>query len=290
MSLTELFCEVDDFCQRFEPQWQAYRLDEGQRQRQRRGHLTLSETMTLLIHFHQSAYRNFKHYYTDYVAVHLRAAFPTLISYSRFVGRLGEALGPLCAYLSTRKAPPTGLAFVDATALAVCDNRRIRSHRVFEGLAARGKTSMGWFYGFKLHLIINDQGGLLAYQLTAGNTDDRTPLLALCRGLYGKLFGDKGYISQAKTEALAEQGVELITRRRRTMKPKPLSDFDRSMLKHRSIIETIFDQLKNISHIEHSRHRSPLHFLINVIAGLIAYTWQAKKPALKIHSTYPALA
>ena len=103
MSLTELFCEVDDFCQVFEPLWDQQRLGDGQRQRCRAGQLTLSETMTIMIHFHQSAYRNFKHYYQNHVAVQLRAAFPKLISYSRFVARLGDTLGPLCVYLMTRR-------------------------------------------------------------------------------------------------------------------------------------------------------------------------------------------
>lgn len=281
MSLTKLFCEVDDFCMVFEPLWHRELLGKGQRRRQRAGQMTLSEMMTILIHFHQSAYRDFKHYYQRHVAVQLRCAFPDLISYSRFVGRMSEAWGPLSVYRTTRRDTPTGLAFVDSTSLAVCDHHRLHSHRVFEGLAARGKTSMGWFFGFTLHLTVNERGGLLAFKLTPGNTHDQTPLLDLCRGLHGKLFGDKGYISQAKTDALARLGVELITKRRRNMKPQTLQAFDKAVLRRRAIIETLLDQFKNISQIEHSRHRSPIHFVINVIAGLIAYTWQPKKPVAR---------
>ena len=282
MSLTELFCEVDDFCTVFEPIWHRQLLTAGFRQRHRSGRLALSEVMTLMIHFHQSAYRDFKHYYEHHVKVRLRAAFPKLVSYTRFV-----ELIPQCAYLTSCYDSPTGLAFVDATPLAVCHNRRISRHRVFKGLAERGKTSMGWFFGFKLHIVVNDRGGLLAFKLTAGNVDDRAPLIGLCQGLWGKLFADKGYISQAKTTQLAKQGLELITQVRRNMKPVERDEFDQVLLRRRSLVETIFDQLKNISQVEHSRHRSPINFMINVVAGLIAYTWQPKKPSLNIETSYP---
>ena len=243
--------------------------------------------MTLMIHFHQSAYRDFKHYYEYYVKVSLRTAFPKWVSYTRFVELIPQALGPLCADLTSRCDTATGLAFIDATAVAVCHNRRLSRQRVFAGLAERGKTSMGWFFGFKLHVVINDRGGLLGFKLTAGNVDDRVPLIGLCQGLWGKLFADKGYISQAKAADLAEQGLELITQVRRNMKPVERDEFDQALLRRRSLVETIFDQLKNISQIEHSRHRSPVNFMVNVISGLIAYTWQPKKPSLNIATSYP---
>ena len=106
-----------------------------------------------------------------------------------------RALVPLCCYLHTRKGRCTGIAFIDSTPLAVCDNRCIETHKVFEGIATRGKTSMGWFYGFKLHLIVNDEGELLAFRLTPGHVDDRKPVPSLVQGLFGQLVGDRGYIS-----------------------------------------------------------------------------------------------
>jgi len=143
-------------------------------------------------------------------------------------------------------------------------------------------SSMGWFYGFKLHLIVNEQGELLAVQLTPGNVDDRKPLAEMSKNLFGKLFGDKGYLSQALFEALYERGLELITSLRKGMKPQLMRLTDRLLLRKRFIIETITDQLKNVSQIEHTRHRSPTNFAVNLIAGLIAYTHQPKKPAIRL--------
>jgi Transposase DDE domain len=148
--------------------------------------------------------------------------------------------------------------------------------------AARGKTSVDWFYGFKLHLVINDEGELLGVKITAGNVDDRDPVPELVRALFGKLFGDRGYISQALFEQLWEQGVQLITKLRKNMKNKLLPLFDKLLLRKRSIIETVNDQLKNISQIEHSRHRSPFNFFVNLMAGLVAYTFREKKPSLNL--------
>lgn len=279
-SLLELFCDIDDFCQQFVPDWNRRQLESGERQRQRAKRLTLSESMTILVHFHRSSYRCFKHYYL-YHRQWLLSAFPELLSYSRFVSLMPTTLIPLCVYLMGRRGGQTGISFVDATSIAVCHNRRIHSHKVFKKVAKRGKTSTGWFYGFKLHLVINDQGELLAFQVTPANTDDRAPVPKLARGLVGKLFGDKGYISKKLFETLMEQGLQLITRVRKNMKNQLLALEDKLLLRKRALIETVNDQLKNISQIEHTRHRSVANFMVNLICGLIAYTWQPKKPSLK---------
>ena len=280
MSLLELFCAVDDFWQAFEPDWRQQRLATGERQRQRSGRLSDSEVMTIVIHFHQARYRDFKTYYTQYVQQHLRCDFPHLISYGRFIQRLPALLQPLCVFLHTQLGACTGIAFIDSTALAVCDNRRIHRHRVFDGLAARGKTSMGWFFGFKLHLLVNDRGELLAVRLTPGNIDDRKPVPTLVKQLFGKLFGDKGYLSQPLRDQLRAHGVELITRLKSNMKNRLMSLGDKLLLRKRAVIESIIDQLKNISQIEHTRHRSPVNFMVHLVAGLLAYCFQPKKPSL----------
>jgi hypothetical protein len=278
MDIVALFCDLDDFCQGFEPWMHTQMLTV--RQRQRPPTLHLSEVMTILVLFHLQGYRNLKQFYCEYVCVHLRSEFPHLVSYSRFVELQRDALLPLCAYLHRRKGRCTGISFIDATALAVCHNRRIHSHRVFAHWAARGKTSVDWFYGFKLHLVVNDEGELLAVCLTPGNTDDRVPVRDLVEGLWGKLFADKGYISQLLTETLFDQNLYLVTKLKRNMRNKLMPLLDKLLLRKRSIIETITDQLKNISQIEHTRHRSLWNFLGNVAAGLIAYTWRPTKPSL----------
>lgn len=285
MSILELFCSVDDFWMQFAPKWQSELLAAGQRQRLRATQMHPSEMMTILILFQQSHYRTFKAYYTEYVQRHLRSEFPTLVSYQRFIELMPTLLVPLVAYLHTQLGQCTGISFIDSTKLAVCHNARIHQHRVFEGRAARGKTSVGWFYGFKLHLVVNDEGDLLAFCLTPGNVDDRRPVLKLAKRLFGTLFGDKGYLSQPLAEQLlVTQGLRLITKLRKKMHNRLLTLSDKLLLRKRAIIETINDQLKNICQIEHSRHRSPINFLVHLIAGLIAYCHQPKKPSLRLQS------
>ena len=221
--------------------------------------------------------------------VHLTQDFPHLVSYTRFVALIPGVLLPLLAYLQSRYGPCTGISFIDSTSLSVCDPKRINQHRVFATDARRGKTSMGWFYGFTLHLAVNDRGDLLACCLTSGNVDDRTPVPQLVKRLRGKLFGDRGYISAPLTQLLFEQGLQLITRLRKNMKNQLMPLSDKLLLRKRAIIESIIDQLKNISQIEHSRHRSPTNFVVHLLAGLIAYSHQDKKPGLHLDA-HPLLA
>lgn len=281
MSLLELFCDVDDFCTTFDAWASQQQLPSG-RKRGPKASLSTSEIITLLIHFHQRGYRDFKSYYQKHVQRYLQQEFPGLVSYSRFVELIPKVALTLCAYLQQRFGNCSGIAFVDSTPIAVCHNRRIKRHKVFKNLAAHGKSSMGWFYGFKLHLIVNEQGELLAVHLTPGNVDDRKPLPQMCSGLFGKRFGDKAYLSQALFEQLFEQGLELITSLRKNMKGQLMLLSDRVLLRKRFIIETINDQLKNVSQLEHTRHRSPANFAVNLLAGLVAYTLQPKKPSIRL--------
>jgi hypothetical protein len=291
-SLLELFVSVDDFCQVFLPFWKRKLMQDGSKKRNRPGQLSTSEIMTIMIYFHQSHYRHFKAYYTEHVSRHLRREFPKLVSYERFVILMPSVLGPLSAYLKSLYGRCHGISFIDSTALLVCDNHRIHNHKVFEGIAERGKGSMGWFFGLKLHLVINDCGELLACQITPGNVDDRKPVPALCNRLFGKLIADRGYISQPLFEQLLDTfNVQLITRIKKNMKNRLIPMIDKLLLRKRAIIESVVDQLKNISQIEHTRHRSPINAFINIIAGLIAYCLQPKKPSLGIIPTgLPLLA
>lgn len=286
-SLVELFVHVDDFCQAFLPTWEKQLLQSGFIQRRRERSLSLSEVMTILIHFHQSHYRNFKAYYCEHVLLHLRREFPGLVSYTRFVDFIPSALLPLCAYFRhTCLGDCTSLSFIDSTSLEVCLTQRIASHKVFAGFAERGKTSTGWFFGFKLHLVINDRGELLNVQLTPGNVDDRKPVPRLVRKLFGKVFGDKGYVSKPLYELLRQTlGVQLVTKLRSNSKNRlPMSLIDRILLRKRALVETVIDQLKNISQIEHPRHRSVANFMVNLMSGLIAYARQPKKPSLGLEA------
>jgi len=283
--LTDLFCHVDDFCQAFLPHWHRLQLENGERKRNRKRRMSESEIMTIIIAFHMSHQRDFKNFYLGIIRRYHLNDFPTLLSYTRFLEVMPSVLVPLSSFFTHVKGEPTEIEFIDSTSIKVCHNLRIPRHKVFKGTAARGKGTMGWFYGFKLHIVTNHLGDIVAAKLTPANTDDRKPVRELSKGLLDKLYADKGYISKALTEDLREEGVTLITTHRKNMKPKVLAAWDRAMLSKRFIIETINDQLKNISQIEHSRHRSLHGFMLNLLGGLVAYCLKPEKPSLNITNT-----
>jgi Transposase DDE domain len=286
MDMVTMFCEIDDFCRsllaREHPQLPAR---SGQQKGRGRG-LSLSEVMTIVVFFHVSHYRTFKHFYQGRMLTQGRAEFPSLPSYNRFVELIPMTLVPLCSFMQTRKGQPTGIQFIDSLPIRVCHNRRIHSHKVFAGFAQRGKSSMGWFYGFKLHLVINEQGEVLGLTLTPGQVDDRRPVAKLVRQLWGKLFGDRGYLSQELFEQLWADGLQLITKLKRNMKGKLMPMIDKLLLRKRALIECVNDQLKNVSQIEHTRHRSATNGIVNILAAVVAYTFQPKKPALDLFTKH----
>lgn len=238
--------------------------------------------MTIEIAFHISAYKNFKTFYLEVVSCYWRKAFPNLVSYNRFVEWQPSTLIPLMVYLRSRLGSSTGIGFIDSTSLKVCHNRRIKQHKVFKAIAKRGKTSVDWFYGFKLHLAINHQGELLNVALTTGNVDDRKPVKELLKGQYGQFFGDKGYISADLARDLRDSNVILVTKFKKKMKNKLMTMLDKQLLRKRAIVESVIEQLKHISQIEHSRHRSPTNFVVNLLAGLIAYCHRPTKPSIAL--------
>lgn len=282
--LLNIFYDIDNFCKAFIRFWQRFLIRSGEATRIKPSRLCLSEIMTIAVNFHLSGFRTFKDYYTKHVCRYLHNEFPHLVSYNRFVELMQGALIPLAVYLKRcRLAKATGISFIDSTTLKVCHNRRIHQHKVFGELAQRGKTSMGWFYGFKLHLIVNEKGDLLSVALTPGNVDDRNLSLMkkLTKSVTGKLFGDKGYLSKKLFNFLLRKGIQLFTKLRNNMKNKLMPLFDKLLLRKRAMIESINDELKNICQIEHTRHRSPVNFLTNLFSGLIAYTFFPKKPSVR---------
>ena len=282
MKLLELFCSIDDFWETFKTEWEKHLIGTDKSKRGPEPRLSISEMLTIVILFHQSNYRTFKHFY-HYVSVHMRRDFPCLISYSRFVFLMKDLFIPLFAYLLNRSGSLTGISFVDSTPIQVCKQKRVKRNKVFKGFAKVGKTSIGWFYGFKLHIIINEKGEILSFLVTPGNVSDISVLDRLSKGIFGKIFGDKGYISSKLGNSLFARGLELFTTLRSNMKEKLMSLKDKALLRKRSLIETVNDQLKNISQIEHSRHRSVSNFLVNLLSGLVAYSHQEKKPSLNLY-------
>ena len=283
MSIVSLFCEIHDFFMMYETYLSPHCLAKKtpSERRGRRRSLHASEVMTLLVAFHESNYRTLKHFYERHVCVYWCAEFPNLVSYSRFVQLQQEVLTLLTLYLYTRLGACSGISFVDSTPLCVCDNRRISKHRVFIADAQRGKTSMGWCYGFKLHLIINDAGELLSFLFTPANTDDRHPLATLvATGVFGNLYADRGYISKDLRQMLSKRGINLVYKVRKNMQPLPLSVADEVLLKKRVLIESVIKELKTQTQLEHTRHRSLKNFQVNAIAALIAYQSLENKPSL----------
>jgi len=284
--ITDIFCLVDEFMIEFEAHLDHHSIGKKPK---RKPKLSMSEVMTIMILFQLSGIRCFKWFYNQYLKRHLSNEFPCLVSYNRFVELQKKALFPMAVFAKTcTLGDCTGISFADSTPIRVCKNKRIFNHKVFDGIATRGKSTMGYFFGFKLHIIVNELGQILDFQITQANVDDRTPLKEnLLKRIWGKLYGDKGYVSKKLTEVLFEDGIHLITGIRKNMKNTLMPLFDKIMLRKRSIIETINDQLKNICMIEHSRHRSFHNFLNNILAGIIAYSFLPKKPSVKFYHFIP---
>lgn len=291
--LTEVFCLIDDVCKVFDLHLSHRSLTNPRRPWLTRSpSLALSEIATILVLFHLSNYRTFKHFYKNEVLARLRREFPGLVSYNRFVELKSRCAGLLATLSRLLAGTHTGTTFVDSTPLAVCHNRRIHRHKTFAGLAERGVSSMGWFYGLKLHLAINERGEVLRFQVTAGNVHDSVPLLGgLLKGLQGKVFGDRGYVlGTEKLSKLSRQGIRLIAKLRRNMKPRDYTAEEKKILRRRNLIETVIGLLKNTCQIDHTRHRSPANACTNLLAGIVAYCLLPEKPAMSPVKMTSALA
>lgn len=287
--VTELFCMADDFCKFFDAMMKKYTLkSDNKRAYHRDSTMSKSEIMLIMILFHDSGYRCLKHFYVEKVCKHLRHLFPKVVSYNRFVELEKQVAVPLALFIKKiLLGKCTGISFVDSTPLRVCRNQRIHIHKVFKGIAQRGKCSMGWFFGFKLHLICNEKGEVLNFIITPGDVDDRKPLeyKAFVEFIYGKLVGDKGYIGKNLFQRLFVDGIQLITKLKSNMKGALMSVSDKLLLRKRAIIETVNDELKNIAQVEHSRHRNFENFIVNMLGAIAAYCVFPKKPCIHVQRT-----
>jgi len=279
--ITEIFCIVDEFCKEFDQLVDKHLLGNPSK---RPSTMSKSEVITITILFQLSGFRTFKHFYIYYLQKHMRNDFPNTVSYNRFTELMQQSLMPMTLFLKTYcLGDCSGISFVDSTPIRVCKPKRIKNNKVFKGIATTGKSTMGWFHGFKLHIVINDKGEILNFTITQANVDDRTPLKkkSFLNKIYGKLYADKGYIGKDLMQILFTDGLHLITHIKNNMKNSLMTMSDKILLRKRSVIETVNDELKNICQIEHSRHRSFTNFLSNIVAGLIAYSFLPKKPSIK---------
>lgn len=283
--VTDIFIIVDEFCKNFEQTTKNFLLGKPSK---RPPVMATSEVISILLLFHLSGFKCFKHFYLFYVCKHMKDDFPKSVSYNRFVELSQSVIMPMTIFVKTCcLGACTGISFVDSTPIRVCKNKRIKRNKVFKDIAAVGQSTVGWFYGFKLHIVINDKGEILNFAITQANVDDREPLKNenFLKSIFGKLFGDKGYISKELANILFIDGIQLVTGIRNNMKNSLMSMNDKILLRKRAVIETVNDELKNMCQVEHSRHRSFTNFIVNLIAGLAAYSFFPKKPSISYQTT-----
>ena len=282
--ITEIFCLIDDFVKTLPlKNNNTLKSDDNKKHRNRKGKMSESEMITIIILFQMSGYRTFKHFYLSHVCINLRKEFPSLVGYSRFIDNSKNCAFIMLLFMHSILSTCTGISFMDSTSINICHSKRISRNKTFKGVAQRSKTTMGWFFGFKLHLIINDVGEIISFSISKGNVDDRIPVPKMIKKIFGKIFADKGYLGKDLFEKLFEQGIHLITGIRKNMKNKLMLMTDKILLRKRFIIETINDKLKNECQIEHTRHRSFTGFIINLIAGLISYQLSPNKPKIRMN-------
>lgn len=270
--LTRIFCQIDDFCKEFGCYMKSRLLPTNSAGT--RGpvcSLSDSEIMTILVFFQSSGYRNFKMFYTGFLATYFHQAFPKLPSYPRFIQIMNRVILQLILFSQFNSGKKTGIYYVDSTCLPTCHLKRSKRHKTFEEIAQYGKTSVGWFFGLKLHLVINNYGELIAFKITQGNEHDAKASESLLQLLQGLAFGDKGYIGKELFSRLLKKGLKLITRVRKNMKPSGLSSLEKQLLDQRGIIETVIGHLKHHYHVWHTRHRSVVNAMTHLLAAIAAY-------------------
>lgn len=271
--LVTIFCEIDDFCNELDKHSQHYLLSGPTKgTRGPACGLSISEIMTILVMFQMSRFRDFKNFYTGFLGLYYKRCFPKLPSYERFVNLINRAIFPLTIFTQLKAGKQTGIYYIDSSCLPVCHLKRSKRHQTFDSIAQYGKTSVGWFFGLKLHIVINDQGELLAFKITRGSKSDSQEALPLLKSLKDLAFGDKGYLGKKIFEELISGGLKLITRKRKNMKGSlELSDYEKQLLNQRGMIETVIGHLKHCYQVWHTRHRSIINAMTHLVAALAAY-------------------
>jgi hypothetical protein len=282
LKIIEIFIDCDNFSIEFENYLSKTSLPKS-KHASNKPKICNSEIMTILMLYHMSGMKCFQYFYIHIAKKNLLDYFPNLPSYNRFVELEERVLMHLFVFVNTiRTGEETGISIVDSKHIKACHNRRIHQHKVFSGIAQRGKTSTGWFYGIKLFLIINSRGELIRANLTAGNIADNNfeLLVKLFKNVKGLMIGDKGFLSSKVFQECYEHGLKIITKLRGNMKNKLMDMQEKLLLKKRGIIECIFDLLMTICDIDHTRHRNPKNAFCNIFAGLAAYSYLEKKPSI----------
>jgi Transposase DDE domain len=283
--LYQIFIDVDDFTNALDSYERKHQLPAGSARRGRKRSMVISEVMTILIFYHYSGYKCFQYYYESLILKDLHSFFPNAVSYTRFIASMGDVAKQMYLFAQFRCAMSErgGIYFADSKKLPVCDNRRISSNKVFKDVAGRGKSSTGWFYGLKAHLLVNNLGQVVQLLITPANfTDNNKAVLDnLLADIQGKCFADKGYLTTF-FEHFLQKGVQIITKIRKNMKNKLMPMIDGVWLRKRAVIESINDILMSVLDIDHTRHRSPWNAIIHAITGINAYSYYPQKPSIFI--------
>lgn len=284
--LIEIFIFCDDFDKSY-GSWLRQRSLGGATTTTRTPAISDSEVLALLIFYHWSGYKNFQYFYERFALVHLASYFPNMPSYGRFIELVPRQALKMYMLLKVQSllSRRTGTYFIDSKKLPVCHNKRIHSNKVFEGFAARGKSSTGWYYGLKIHLIINQLGEIVNFELTPANvSDNNAELLQKVFGdLKGTCYGDKGYLSKL-FDYFYQNGLKIVTKIRSNMKNVFMPLHEKVNLKKRAVIESVNDILMSVFDIEHTRHRNPINAIVNTFGALAAYGFYEQKPTVFIKS------
>lgn len=278
--LTEIFCQIDDFCKLFFKKEQKISSKSNNKKAGRKPKMHTSEILTILVYYHYSGFKNFKSYYNLLILGEFKSAFSVPVSYNRFIELRQESCKMLALFAQSNAFGICDkYSIIDSCKLEVCHIRREYSHKVFKGLATKGKTSTGWFFGFKMHVIINSSGEIINFFITPGNIPDNNVKVIdfLTQNVFGKITGDKGYMGLFNH--LWAKGIKLITKIRKNMKNKLLDFEDKLLLKKRSTIESVFGILKNKFSLQSTSFRSVSAFFSNIFSTLIAYKFQPQKPS-----------
>lgn len=297
--LIELFIDVDDFCNTHE-KWKtthelkklttafetALKSDNLGKRRVGQfwtSNLSKSEVITILVYYHQSGYKCFEYYYKRLVLPVLKPYFPKIVGYKYFLSLIEKCFETIFLFLQwqVKSSEPTGIYYVDSKRLPVCHNRRIHSHKVFKDIAKRGKSSTGWFYGLKIHLVVNNLGQIVSFLFSSANFADNNKkvLRYLFKDLKGHCYGDKGYLTSL-FEEFFENGLHIVTKVRKNMKNKLIPIQRKYELMKRGMIESVNDILMTVCDIEHTRHRKPINALVHMMTALVAYNYLDKKPTV----------
>ena len=285
--LIALYFEVDNLVIAYK----KYQKRKGRLPVQKQGRrpaLNGAEICTVLVAYHFSGYKCFEYYYKNSIQKHFKDCFPDAPSYECFLSYIPRVTDMMYLWLlySCSQSKRTGLYFIDSKKLEVCHLKREKSNRVFKDYARKGKSSMGWFYGLKIHLVINNLGQIISFKLTSGNTADNNQdlLQYLLKSLEGCCVGDKGYLTKL-FDFFYENGLHILTKPKKNMKNKLMPPLWNKIIDKRGVIESVFDILTSICDIEHSRHRKPQNAFTHIFGSLIAYQFLDKKPTV----FYPSL-